>query len=61
MRLSTSTLALFLFGFVMLSAPGCGGSDQATVAPRTEDEIEAYKADVYAAEEEDDLAAAEDE
>ncbi len=52
MRLSTSLLWLLFVGFVSLSAPGCGSSDQATVAPRTEDEVAAYKAEVYGAEEE---------
>ena len=61
MRLTNS----FLFGIpsvlCLVFTAGCGSSNEATVAPRTADEIAAYKADVYAAEEEDDVSAAEDE
>ena len=32
---------------------GCGASKDPTVAPRTAEEVEAYKAEVYTAEEED--------
>jgi len=60
MRLSHLYLFVFLLGLGLVSTPGCS-SDEATVAPRTQDEIAAYEADVYAAEEEDDAAAAEDE
>ena len=61
MRLTHSILLASLFGLCLLFAPGCGSSNEATVAPRTADQIAAYEAEVYAAEEEDDEAAAEDE
>jgi hypothetical protein len=61
MRLTNAFLLAFLFGLCVLSAPGCDSSNDGTVAPRTEDEIEAYEADAYAAEEEEDAAAAADE
>ncbi|MEM6777623.1 MAG: hypothetical protein AAF670_08190 [Planctomycetota bacterium] len=60
MRLHHSLMSAFLVGLGLFSVVGCG-SGEATVAPRSEDEIAAYKADVYAAEEEDDLSASEDE
>ncbi len=49
----------FLFAFVICfaSTSGCG-TREATVAPRTQDEIEAYKADAYGAEEESQAEAA---
>ena len=60
MRLQHLLLCALLLTLCMVSAPGCG-SNEASVAPRSEDEIAAYKAEVYAAEEEDDATAAEDE
>ena len=60
MRLQQILLFVFLLSVCLVSAPGCD-SNEATVAPRTEEEIAAYKAEVYAAEEEDDEAASEDE
>ena len=57
-----------LFGFACLLAllmsftPGCGGgSGEAEVAPRTAEEVEAFKAEVYGAEEEMDAEADDDE
>jgi hypothetical protein len=61
MRLSYLFGFAFLFAFVMLVTPGCGGgSGEPEVAPRTAEEVEAFKAEVYGAEEEMD-AEAEDE
>ena len=60
MRIVRDGIFLVFIGTLFVCVPGCG-PEEATVAPRTEEEIEAYKADVYAAEEEDDAAAAEDE
>ena len=55
---------LFLFAFAMtlgaLSLPGCS-SQEATVAPRSESEIEEYKKAVYGAEEESDAEAVDEE
>ncbi|MEM9365262.1 MAG: hypothetical protein AAGD07_04640 [Planctomycetota bacterium] len=39
---------------LMASVPGCGSSSVPEVAPRSDAEVEAYKAEVYAAEEESD-------
>lgn len=51
---------LLFIGLLLIGSGGCGPSE-ATVAPRTDAEIEAYKAEVYGAEEEDSAAAEEDE
>ena len=54
MRITHCLLLTSLFGLGFVSAPGCGGSNEAEVAPRTQAEIEAYKQDAYGAEEEED-------
>ncbi|MCA9137020.1 MAG: hypothetical protein KDB00_09680 [Planctomycetales bacterium] len=51
---------LCFVGTLFFCTAGCG-SGGATVAPRTEDEIQAYKNEVYSAEEEDSAAADADE
>lgn len=61
MRLVNGFLLVFLLAFAFALNAGCGsGSNQAEVAPRTAEEVEAYKADVYAAEEEDEATTAEE-
>ena len=52
---------LFVGGILFVGAVGCPASQEATVAPRTEEEIAEYKADVYAEEEADSAAAEDDE
>ena len=52
MRAFLCSLSLVVGSLSLLALPGCGGSKEAAVAPRTADEIEAYKAEVYGAEEE---------
>jgi hypothetical protein len=58
MRLIRDVFFSVFVGSLFVCSVGCG-SKQATVAPRSEDEIAEYKEDVYAAEEEDDEAAEE--
>ena len=53
MRSLLCVLSLVVCSMSLLALPGCGGKDEAAVAPRTADEVEAYKAEVYAAEEEE--------
>ena len=60
MRLVSISATVFLLLIVLVPSPGCS-SNEATVAPRTEEEIVALEAEIYGAEEEDDAAAAEDE
>ena len=52
MRALLSSVSLVLCSLGLLALPGCGGKQEAAVAPRTADEVEAYKAEVYGAEEE---------
>lgn len=59
MRNTDCLLLVLLVGLSLALTSGCGSSNEATVAPRTAEQVEAYKAQVYAAEEEDDAAAAE--
>ena len=61
MRITHCVLLTSLFGLCIVSALGCGGSNEAEVAPRTQAEIEAYKQDAYGAEEEEDAEAQEGE
>ncbi|QEG02451.1 hypothetical protein Mal15_65720 [Stieleria maiorica] len=60
MRFFRDSFFIVLFGFPFVSAGGCGGSNEPTMAPRTEEQIQAYKEDVYAAEEADSAAAEEE-
>ncbi len=56
MRALLVCLSLVFLALGLVAMPGCGGSNEATVAPRSAEEVEAYKAEVYAAEEEDAVA-----
>lgn len=58
MRLIRDGFFLVFVGTLFVCSIGCS-SNEATVAPRTEEEIAEYKQDVYAAEEEDDAEAEE--
>ena len=58
MRLIRDGFFVIFAGTLFVCSTGCS-SNEATVAPRTEEEIAAYKEDVYAAEEEDDAEAEE--
>jgi hypothetical protein len=60
MRLTNSFLFAFAVTLGILSMPGCS-SQEAAVAPRTEDEIEEYKKMAYGAEEESQAEAEEDQ
>ena len=60
MRLLRDSFFLLFIGTLLISSPGCGGRSEPTVAPRTDEEIQAYKDEVYGAEEEDSAAADED-
>ena len=57
---TTHVISAAMLYLLFSAVPGCSSGD-AVVAPRTEDEIAAYKSEVYAAEEEDDAAAEADE
>jgi hypothetical protein len=61
MRALLSSLSLVAFSLSLLALPGCGGRQEAVVAPRTADEVEAYKAEVYGAEEESQAEQQDDE
>ena len=58
MRLTNSFLFAFAMTLGAVSMPGCS-SQEASVAPRSETEIEEYKKSVYGAEEESDAEALE--
>lgn len=60
MRLTNSFLFALAMTLGALSLPGCS-SQEAAVAPRTEDEIEEYKRLAYGAEEESQAEEAEEE
>ncbi len=61
MRALLSSLSLVICFLGLLALPGCGGKQEAAVAPRTADEVEAYKAEVYGAEEESQAEQEDDE
>ncbi len=56
MRLVRNGLFVVFIATCFPMVSGCG-SNEPTMEPRTEDEIQAYRDEVYAAEEEDDAAA----
>ena len=60
MRLTISLLGLLLFGFCLVSVPGCGSGEPA-VAIGSEEEEAAYAEEVYGAEEEDEMEGEDDE
>ncbi|MCO8124442.1 hypothetical protein NHH03_22070 [Stieleria sp. TO1_6] len=53
MRIQWLCLGLFCIGPMLFAVTGCGRGSEATVAPRSAEEVEAYKQQVYGAEEED--------
>ncbi|MCS7468907.1 hypothetical protein NZK35_19820 [Stieleria sp. ICT_E10.1] len=60
MRLFRDSFFCLFIGTVFVCPVGCGGSTEPSMEPRTEAEIQAYKDEVYGAEEADSAAAEEE-